>query len=118
MKIPIQYAITFPRRCPLPGKRLDLAEVGSLIFEPPDFHRFPSLRMAYEVLDRGGTAATVFNAANEVAVELFLSRKIGFLQIFELVDRVLSAHNVVEFPVLEDIFQADRWARDEARQAC
>ena len=114
MKIPIQYALTYPRRRPLAVKRLDLAEVGSLTFEPPDPQRFPSLRMAYQVLERGGTAAAVFNAANEVAVQLFRERKIGFLRIFELVERVVSHHNLVESPALADIFHADSWARQEA----
>ena len=113
MKVPIQYALTYPVRRPLEVARLDLAEVGKLTFETPDLERFPSLRMAYEVLERGGTSAAAFNAANEVAVDLFLKRKIGFLRIFELVERVLSSHNVVPDPTLEEIFKADRWAREE-----
>jgi len=116
MKVPIQYALTFPARRPLAVARLDLAEVGRLTFEPPDLERFPSLRMAYEVLEKGGTSAAAFNAANEVAVDLFLKRRIGFLRIYELVEHVLSAHNVVPDPTLEQIFQADRWARDEVNR--
>lgn len=113
MRIPIQYALTYPHRRNLPTQRLDLAEIGKLTFEKPDPDRFPSLRMAYEVLALGGTSATVFNAANEVAVDLFLKNKIGFLRIFELVDRALRVHRVVSDPSLEAIFQADRWAREE-----
>jgi 1-deoxy-D-xylulose-5-phosphate reductoisomerase len=113
MKIPIQYALTFPRRRPMGGPRLDLAQVGRLTFEAPDPVRFPSLRLAYEVLERGGTAAAVFNAANEVAVDLFLKKQVAFLRIFELVESVLSAHNVVPDPDLEQVLAADRWARDE-----
>jgi 1-deoxy-D-xylulose-5-phosphate reductoisomerase len=116
MKVPIQYALTFPARRPLTVARLDLAEVGRLTFEPPDPERFPSLRMAYEVLEKGGTCAAVFNAANEVAVDLFLKKRIGFLRIYELVEQVLSAHNVVPDPTLDQVFQADRWARDEVNR--
>lgn len=117
MKIPIQYALTHPCRRPLPVERLDLVRVGSLLFEAPDPVRFPSLRLAYKVLGMGGTAAAAFNAANEVAVELFLKGQIGFLRIFDLVERILSAHNVVADPSLEDILRADRWAREELHRA-
>ncbi len=117
MRIPIQYALTYPHRRHLPTQRLDLAELGKLTFERPDPVRFPSLRMAYEVLVLGGTSATVFNAANEIAVELFLRKRIGFLRIFEVVDRALKSHVVVSDPSLEAIFEADRWARKEVLRA-
>lgn len=115
MKVPIQYALTYPERRVLPGTELSLAEVSQLTFESPDFDRFPSLRLAYECLERGGTASTVLNAANEVAVELFLQGKLSFLRIFEMLEIVLSAHKVQEDPDLDTIFEADRWAREEAR---
>ena len=116
MRIPIQYAITFPERRPLKTQQLSLTEIGSLTFEEPDPGRFPSLRMAYEVLGRGGTSAAVFNAANEVAVDLFLKNKIGFLRIFDLVEHAITSHNVVDHPPLQAILDADRWAREEVNR--
>ena len=114
MRIPIQYALTYPERRPLPLKRLDLAEVATLTFHDPDPVRFPALRLAYQVLRQGGTAPAVFNAANEVAVAAFLREEIPFPEIPASVERTLDAHSVVADPTLEDIFQADSWARDEA----
>ena len=114
MKIPIQYALTCPRRRPLPGTRLRWADVGRLTFEEPDPVRFPALRLAYEVLAAGGTAPAVFNAANEVAVADFLADGIAFWEIIEVVEATLAAHELVEEPALEAIFRADAWARAEA----
>ncbi len=116
MRIPIQYALTYPRRRPLPLKRLQLTEVARLTFHDPDPVRFPALRLAYQVLRQGGTAPAVFNAANEVAVAAFLQEKIPFLEILASVERTLSAHTVTPDPDLEEIFEADRWARDEAER--
>ena len=115
MKIPIQYALTYPERHPLPGTEISLADVGQLNFEAPDLERFPSLRLAYECLEHGGSAATVLNAANEVAVPLFLQGKLPFLRIFEMLESVLESHKVQPDPDLDAIFEADRWARQEAR---
>jgi 1-deoxy-D-xylulose-5-phosphate reductoisomerase len=115
MKVPIQYALTYPERRLLPGTELSLADIGQLTFESPDLDRFPSLRLAYEALRAGGTASTVLNAANEVAVELFLQGKLPFLRIFEMLEVVLAAHKIKSDPDLETIFEADRWAREEAR---
>lgn len=116
MRIPIQYALTYPRRRPLPLERLKLADVGRLDFHDPDPVRFPALRLAHEVLGQGGTAPAVFNAANEVAVAAFLREEIPFLEIPASVERTLNAHTVVADPNLEEIFEADRWARDEAER--
>ena len=116
MRVPIQYALTYPRRLPLPTERLSLAELGQLTFESPDTERFPALRLAYEVLEQGGTAATVFNAANEVAVAAFLKEEIPFLGILKVVETCLKQHNVVENPDLENIFAADEWARLETEK--
>ncbi len=116
MKIPIQYALTFPERRHLPDTEISLAKIGSLTFEEPDLKRFPSLRMAYECLKVGGTASTVFNAANEVAVPEFLSGNIPFLGIFKLIEDVLSAHQLIESPTLEQLFEVDTWAREQARE--
>lgn len=114
MKIPIQYALTYPRRCPLPVKRLKLEDVASLTFEAPDPERFPSIRLAYEVLQSGGTAPAVFNAANEVAVQAFLREEILFTGILELVEQVLRDHTLVPSPTLGELFAADAWARERA----
>ena len=116
MRVPIQYALTCPRRLPLPTEQLSLAELGQLTFESPDTGRFPALRLAYEVLEQGGTAATVFNAANEVAVAAFLKEEIPFLGILKVVETCLKQHNVVENPDLENIFAADEWARLETEK--
>ena len=115
MKVPIQYALTFPSRRHLPGPRLNLPDVAQLTFEAPDFERFPSLRLAYDALRHGGTASTVLNAANEVAVELFLKGRLSFLRIFEMIEMTLRSHKVIQDPTLEEIFGADRWARETAR---
>ena len=116
MRVPIQYALTYPRRLPLPTEQLSLAELGQLTFEPPDTERFPALRLAYEVLEQGGTAATVFNAANEIAVAAFLKEEIPFLGILKVVETCLKQHNVVDNPDLENIFSADEWARLETEK--
>ncbi|MBI4586481.1 MAG: 1-deoxy-D-xylulose-5-phosphate reductoisomerase [Planctomycetes bacterium] len=116
MKIPIQYALTYPQRREMPPSHFSLADIGQLTFEPPDEARFPSLRLAYRVLEDGGTASSVFNAANEAAVDLFLKEKLAFLRIFDIVEEVLGAHRVIGSPSLEDLFDADRWAREEVRR--
>jgi 1-deoxy-D-xylulose-5-phosphate reductoisomerase len=114
MKIPIQYALTYPERLPLPVKRLQLNEIANLTFQAPDPARFPALRLAYEVLERGGTAPAVLNAANEVAVAAFLRDEICFPEIVEWIEQTLQAHSVIADPTLEDLFAADAWARDTA----
>lgn len=111
MRVPIQYALTYPDRIPLRTKRLSLAEVGRLNFREMDFGRFPCLRMAYECGRMGGTAPTVFNAANEVAVARFLRREISFLQIEEILENVSARHVASADPDLETIREADEWAR-------
>ena len=116
MRVPIQYALTYPRRLPLPVERVSLAEIGQLTFESPDTVRFPALRLAYEVLEQGGTAATVFNASNEIAVSSFLKEEIPFLGILKVVETCLKQHNAVDNPDLESIFAADEWARLETEK--
>jgi 1-deoxy-D-xylulose-5-phosphate reductoisomerase len=91
MRTPIAYSLAWPERMHVPTKRLDLVELGALTFEAPDMERFPSLRLAKEVLAAGGSAGTVLNAANEVAVEAFLAKRIGFLAIAALVEAALEA---------------------------
>jgi len=114
MRVPIQYALTYPGRRPTPTKPLQLAEIGKLTFRAMDFERYPCVRMAFECGRIGGTATTVFNAANEVAVARFLNGEIGFLHIEQLIERALEQHAVIANPDLETIREADAWARAEA----
>jgi 1-deoxy-D-xylulose-5-phosphate reductoisomerase len=111
MKIPIQYALSWPKRLPNIARDLDLTKVGTLQFESPDPKRFPAIRLAYEVARMGPTAAAVMNAANEVAVEAFLNKRIAFDRIVPLVEGVLEKHRVIAQPTLQDILEVDRWAR-------
>ncbi|KKB38944.1 1-deoxy-D-xylulose-5-phosphate reductoisomerase [Bacillus thermotolerans] len=113
MRIPIQYALTYPDRLPLPdAKRLSLAEAGKLHFQPVDKRRFRMLALAYEAGQAGGTMPTVLNAANEAAVAAFLDGKMTFLQIDEMVERALSEHKPLANPDLETIQYADKEARN------
>ncbi|MNI03282.1 1-deoxy-D-xylulose 5-phosphate reductoisomerase [compost metagenome] len=114
MRVPIQYALTYPERYPTPTKRLRLTEIGKLHFREMDFERFPCLRMAYEVGRAGGTAPTVFNAANEAAVARFLRGDLTFLQIEDVIERTVLQHTVIPNPTLDAIHEVDQWARQYA----
>ena len=114
MCLPIQYALTYPDRAASERVQTDFAKLGSLTFEEPDLERFPSIELARRAGTIGGTLPAVLNAANEIAVEAFVNRKINFPQIFETVRRTLDAHEVVLHPTLEQILEADRWARRTA----
>ncbi|WP_202903270.1 1-deoxy-D-xylulose-5-phosphate reductoisomerase [Gorillibacterium massiliense] len=114
MRVPIQYALTYPSRRPTPTTPLNLAQIGKLHFKPMDFERFPNLAMAFESGKAGGTSPAVFNAANEVAVSRFVRGEISFLGIEEVIARTLSVHQPVANPDLEEILAADTWARSEA----
>ncbi|MFC4307386.1 1-deoxy-D-xylulose-5-phosphate reductoisomerase [Cohnella boryungensis] len=114
MRVPIQYALTYPERTASPASALDLLQHGSLNFKPMSFERYPCLRLAYEAGRMGGTATTVYNAANEVAVARFLKGDIPFLAIEETIERVLGKHQRVAAPSLEAILETDAWARMEA----
>jgi 1-deoxy-D-xylulose-5-phosphate reductoisomerase len=122
MRYPIQYALTWPRRLPNSMPPTDFAKIATLTFENPDPGKFPSLRLAREAGRAGGTMPAVFNAANEVAVARFVSGKIKFTQIFEMVERVMGSHRAarpdgeswVASPSLDVILGADLWARKEA----
>ena len=116
MKMPIQYALTYPERPPASHPRLDLAELGQMTFQEPDFARFPCLGLAYRALRTGGTAPAVLNAANEVAVELFLARKISFPMIATLIETALEGHTPVESPTLEDLLRVDAETRTTLTQ--
>src|SRR5437899_834340 len=114
MCLPIQYALTYPDRAPSDRVQTNLAKLGSLTFEEPDADRFPALQLARNAGETGGTLPAVLNAANEVAVEAFVNRRISFPQIPETVRRTMERHRVVAHPDLEQILEADAWARKEA----
>ena len=114
MCLPIQYALTYPDRVSSDRVQTNLAKLGTLTFEEPDPERFPALNLARRAAQAGGTMPAVFNAANEVAVDAFVNKRITFCQIPEFVARTLERHKVVVHPTLEQILQADAWARVEA----
>lgn len=114
MRVPIQYALTYPERWASPAQRLSLAEVGKLHFREMDLVRFPCLRLAYECGKMGGTAPTVFNAANEIAVARFLRGEISFLGIEGIIEEVVQQHHVIPEPALDVIEETDRSARQLA----
>ena len=114
MCLPIQYALTYPDRVRSDRVQTNFAKLGTLTFEEPDTDRFPAVNLARRAGEIGGTLPAVLNAANEIAVEAFVNRKISFLQISELVGRVMERHSVTEHPTLEKILEADAWARKEA----
>jgi 1-deoxy-D-xylulose-5-phosphate reductoisomerase len=116
MRIPIAYALSFPRRLDRQEPRLDLPLVGDLSFCRPDLERFPSLRLAYAAALTGGTMPAVMNAANECAVAAFIDEKIGFIDICRVAEEVLDRHCVKAEPEIDDILAADRWASEEAKQ--
>lgn len=105
MKLPIQYALTYPKRRPMGGKRVDFYELGQLTFEKPDTETFRGLKLAYEAAHIGGSMPTVYNAANEKAVSLFLERKISYLQITELILEAMNNHKVIANPTVEEILR-------------
>lgn len=112
MRVPIQYALTYPDRIPLAGrKRLNLAEAGKLHFRDMDFTRYPCLQFAYKAGKMGGTMTTVLNAANEAAVSAFLSGKVTFLEIETLIEKALNQHSVIALPDLETIQEVDNMTR-------
>jgi len=115
MRVPISYALHYPERAPLSLPSLSLEEIGQLTFEKPNLKAFPLLSCAYEALKAGGSVPAALNAANEEAVEAFLSEKIGFLDIHKVVRRTLDAHLPAAIRTLDDVISADRAARQEAR---
>jgi 1-deoxy-D-xylulose-5-phosphate reductoisomerase len=114
MCLPIQYALLYPDRVASERVQTNFARIGQLTFEEPDTERFPALNLARRAGDVGGTLPAVLNAANEVAVERFCRRELGFTGITANVARVMDAHRVVDSPSLDQILEADRWARVEA----
>jgi 1-deoxy-D-xylulose-5-phosphate reductoisomerase len=119
MRLPIQYALSYPRREPGPARRLDFTRDLDLRFEPPDPVRFPALRLGHEAAARGGTAGAVLNAANEEAVRGFLAGALKFTDIAEVCGRVLDEHPHQADPTLEEVRRLDAWARQEVlKWAC
>jgi 1-deoxy-D-xylulose-5-phosphate reductoisomerase len=116
MCLPIQYALTYPERAASDRVQTNLAKLGSLTFEEPDVERFPSLNLARQAGEKGGTLPAVLNAANEVAVEAYVNRRITFPQITEMVKRTMDRHKVLAHPSLQQILEADAWARNEAAE--
>ena len=116
MRVPISYALNYPERAPLSLPSLRLEEVGQLTFQKPDLKAFPLLSSAYEALKGGGTLPSVLNAANEEAVNAFLSEKVGFMDIHKVIHQTMNAHLPQVIKTLEDVISADRWARFEAQK--
>lgn len=114
MKVPIQYALTYPCRLPVQTTKLDLAKIARLDFREMDLDRYVALRLAFEAGRAGGTMPTVLNAANEIAVARFLRKEIPFLAIDHIVENALEVHQMISNPTLEAIEEADHWARQFA----
>ena len=110
MRLPIQYALYYPTRRSLSGKRLDLFELANLTFEKPDLQTFEGLSLAFEAIKRGGNVPTMYNASNEKAVELFLERKITYLQITEMIRKTMQSCRVISNPTVEEILETEKEA--------
>ena len=117
MRLPIQYALTYPQRKKMVvGKRLGIEELGALRFEPPDEERFPALGLCRRAVETGGTLPAVLNAANEVAVSAFLAGELSFPGITEAIGHVMEEHKVVDEPDLEELIAAGAWAARRAEE--
>ena len=116
MKLPIQYALSYPDRWPGPAEKMDWSQRWQLEFRPPDLQRFPALQLGFEAARAGGTAGAVLNAANEAAVAGFLNRRIGFTQIVPACRSVLENHVFHSQPTLDELISLDTWARQEVRR--
>jgi len=116
MRIPIQYALAYPRRIGNDFPRIDFYKLGKLTFEKPDLNKFPALGLAYQAAAQLGSMPAVLNAANEISVAGFLNKKIDFISIPRIVEKVMRCHKKIINPGLEDIIRADAWAKEEARR--
>lgn len=112
MKLPIQYALFYPHRRFMAGERLDLFQTGQLTFEKPDTKTFPGLELAYRAAETGGSMPTVYNAANEKAVELFTERKISYLDIADFIGEAMACHSAAADPTVEEILETERATRE------
>lgn len=117
MRMPIQYAFSYPERIPSDVKPVNFFELSTLTFEKPDTERFRNLSLAYKSIETGGNMPCIMNAANEIAVELFLQEKIGFLQMSDLIEQTLTKTVFIQNPSLEDYIQTDAEAREIALEA-
>lgn len=108
MKLPIQYALFYPDRRPMDGKRVNFFELKSITFEEPDIDTFLGLKYAYEAMDKGGSMPTVYNAANEMAVAKFLNEEIKFLDIYEIIRGAMDNHKIIDNPSLDDILNVEK----------
>jgi 1-deoxy-D-xylulose-5-phosphate reductoisomerase len=111
MKIPIQFALTYPDRLEAEWEDFDPVNISGLTFEKPDREKFPSISLAYEALSRGGTATAALNVANDNSVRLFLDGKIGFTQIAEINEAALSEHKWIADPDLKDLLELEQWGK-------
>ena len=116
MKLPIQYAMTYPDRVSLGGQRLDFFELQKIEFYKPDTDTFRALALAYDAFREGGSLPTVYNAANEMAVALFLNRKIGYLKITELIEQAMNAHKRIANPTLDEVLSTEKETYDYIRE--
>ena len=116
MRLPIQYALSYPARFENSLPNLNLAKIGTFRFFKPEKNRFPCLELGYEAKRRGGTMPAVLNAANETAVNRFLKGAVRFVEIPKIIERVMSRHRPVSKPSLHQILEADFWARTQAEQ--
>jgi 1-deoxy-D-xylulose-5-phosphate reductoisomerase len=114
MRIPIAYALSYPRRLAMDLPTLNLRELNHLTFDPPDVEKFPCLKLAYEALEAGGTMPAVLNAANEKAVEAFLEGRIGFDRIPHVVASTMQGHKTTPLHEVEAVLEADQWAKEKA----
>ena len=115
MKVPISYALTYPKRIPNSFEKLDIAKVGTLTFEEPDFETFQCLDLAYSAIKTGGTMPSVLNAANEIAVEAFLKGEIGFMDIPNIIKNTMGAYTVKYNYSIDELLQSDKWGRQYAK---
>lgn len=118
MKLPIQYALFYPDRLPMDGDSIDFFRLGKITFEEPDLETFTGLKLAYDAFKAGGSMPTVFNAANEKAVSLFLQEKIRFLEIAQIIGQAMSEHKVIENPSLEQILETEAWCYELIESRC
>lgn len=116
MRLPIQYALYYPNRPTLSGERLDLFKLGTLTFEEPDIDTFKGLALAYSAIRKGGNVPTIYNAANEKAVALFLDRKISYLQIVEIIEKCMNNVSFIENPSLDEILETEQNTYDYINQ--
>ena len=116
MKAAIAYALSYPERLSLEQPLPDFTEIGALTFERPDLNKFPCLDLAYTACQTGGTLPAVLNAANEMSVQAFLTQRIPFIKIPEIIEKTMENHSLVTNPCFDDLLESDRWARDQARK--